>query len=73
MSAYRGLREFKHLTINHSLNFVDSADPLIHIQNVEGFWTRNKCFCGEMGCEPRTQSSNLMDFFGIFQLRNTKG
>jgi hypothetical protein len=41
-SALRNLRGFEHLTINHSLNFVDPDDPLVHTQTIESLWSHAK-------------------------------
>jgi hypothetical protein len=41
-SAPRNLRGFEHLTINHSLNFVDPDDPLVHTQTIECLWSHAK-------------------------------
>jgi len=39
-AAYRNLQHhgYKHLSINHSENFVDPHDPQIHTQNIERLW-----------------------------------
>jgi transposase-like protein len=42
--ALSELENFEHLSINHSLNFVDPNDPLVHTQNVEGLWSRSKYY-----------------------------
>jgi hypothetical protein len=36
--------QFEHLSVNHSLNFVDPNDATIHTQNIEGLWSRSKYF-----------------------------
>jgi hypothetical protein len=38
-AAIRIMPEFTHLTVNHSLNFVNLLDQSTHTQGVEGFWS----------------------------------
>jgi len=41
--AYGGIhnlgRFYRHVSINHSLYFVDPNDPTVHTQTIEGFWS----------------------------------
>jgi len=44
-SSYSRLRNtefFTHLTANHSLNFLNPDDPLVHSQNIENSWLHAK-------------------------------
>ena len=49
--AYSKLSDlgYKHLTINHSENFVDPFNPLIHTQNIEGLWEDVKAWVLKAG------------------------
>jgi hypothetical protein len=38
------LPNFKHQSVNHSIDFVDPNDSTIHTQNIEGLWSRRKYF-----------------------------
>lgn len=43
-SAIRKNPNYSHLTVNHSLYFVDPANELVHTQNIEGLWSVCKNF-----------------------------
>ncbi len=41
-AALRELPHYTHLTINHSLNFVNPDNYNTHTQSIEGFWSHAK-------------------------------
>ena len=49
--AYSKLSDlgYKHLTINHSENFADPVNPLIHTQNIERLWEDVKAWVLKAG------------------------
>ncbi|KAG0439019.1 hypothetical protein DMUE_2726 [Dictyocoela muelleri] len=41
-TAFRSLPNYQHLSVNHSLNFLDPINAEIHTQTIEGFWSQTK-------------------------------
>ncbi|KAF9761274.1 hypothetical protein NGRA_2753 [Nosema granulosis] len=40
--ALRDVPDYTDLTVNHSLNFVSSDDPMVHTKNIENLWLHVK-------------------------------
>ncbi|KAG0438094.1 hypothetical protein DMUE_3308 [Dictyocoela muelleri] len=46
-AALRNSVDFTHRSVNHSINFVDPDDPIVHTQSIEGLWGYLKRFLRE--------------------------
>ncbi len=41
-TAFKNLDEYLHLSVNHSLNFINPLSQNIHTETIEGFWSQSK-------------------------------
>lgn len=67
-AALRDFPEYEHLTINHSLFFVDPLDPVIHTQHIEGLWSLSKHFLRcRRGMSSDQKTTYLIQFLWQFR------
>jgi transposase-like protein len=72
-SALQNMTEFTHLTVNHSLNFVNPLDRSIHTQGVEGFWSQSKrCIRERHGIMKTLHIEYLLQFLWEYKINRFK-
>lgn len=57
---------FVHSTVNHSQNFVNPADRVVHTQSIESLWSRFKMFIRR---KRLTNREKLHEYIGEFMYR----
>lgn len=72
-TALEQLPNYSHQSVNHSLNFVDPNNPLVHTQNIEGLWSRSKYFLRKKkGISREQQSDYLIQFLWEYKVEKKK-